>query len=809
MKNIKWKKMVTILLAAILTLTVCGCGNSAGTVNNDGYSKQYVYSYQDIDLDIDTQNMGIYGMSYQNGRVYVLLEDYSGRFTPAVGARAAVTMESVTVESAVADVAVDGDFAVDLPMEEPVYYGPVYVLVSANLDGTDRTEVVLERPADSAENAYMNRIEIASDGSVVAMQEAYVEDLTDPQNPVFTTKNWLIKWNPDGTVQWKNDMQEYVGEVEYYYASKMFTTEEGTITFFSYEGLGANVDADGNLLSKIEFDSSVASTMGTIIRSKDGTIYVTSYNEEWTKMFISTFDINTGTMGEKSELPGVIQNYSFYPGYNTDFVLTNNSGVYTYNLGDETPVQIMDYINSDFPATYINGIVMTDETHLLGYYYDQTDYTQRFAYFTKVNPEDVPDKKTLVIGCNYLDYNIRKRVVDYNKSNSNYRIAIKDYSSYSTMEDYMAGYAQLNNDIISGQMPDILVVNANINISNYAEKGLLADIGKLIEEDEELSQKEFLTNVFDAVSVDGKLYTVVPSFSIQTMIGKTANLNGLTSWTMKEFMEISDSLPEGTSMFGPTMLRDSFIYQILNYLGNDFVDPQTGKCNFNSEEFIALLEYANTFPAEFSEDYWENYDYTLYENMYREDKAILMELYMSNISDLKYHIRGQFGEDVTFIGFPAAQGNGSVVEPSYLSLALSAKSKNLDGAWEFVRYYLTDEYQTSDELYDFPVSKEAFLAKAKKATERPYWIDENGEKVEYDETYWINNEEVILEPFTQEEVDKICEFIYSVTKTSDFKDEIRKIITEEAQYFFEGQKSAREVAGVIQSRAQVYMDEND
>ena len=62
--------------------------------------------------------------------------------------------------------------------------------------------------------------------------------------------------------------------------------------------------------------------------------------------------------------------------------------------------------------------------------------------------------------------------------------------------------------------------------------------------------------------------------------------------------------------------------------------------------------------------------------------------------------------------------------------------------------------------------------------------------------------------FTQEEVDEICEFIYSVKKVNKFDNNIRNIINEEAQSFFEGQKSAQEVAQIIQSRAQIFVDEN-
>lgn len=139
---------------------------------------------------------------------------------------------------------------------------------------------------------------------------------------------------------------------------------------------------------------------------------------------------------------------------------------------------------------------------------------------------------------------------------------------------------------------------------------------------------------------------------------------------------------------------------------------------------------------------------------------------------------------------------------------ISARSKHQDGAWQFVRQFLTEEYQSGDQLYDMPVLKSAFLEKAKQATERSYWTDEDGNKQYYDDTWNINGEEVILEPFTQEEVDAICEFIYTVNRTAYYNEDIRNIIVEEAEAFFSGQKSAQDVADVIQSRAQVFVNEN-
>ena len=802
MKKNVFKRVISFVLTAAAVLSLCACGasgNSKETAEKNQASKQNVYAYQNLELGIDTSNVNIQGVQYMNDRLYMLVQDYSNQFAPALGAKIAVDMPVVEVMPG------DGEGVVEETVE---YWGPTYILMSMKLDGSDRTQVALEMAGAIDQSGYMSRMLMTDDGSIIGVQESYLEDYSDPMNPVFKTVNYLMRWDAEGKLCYKKDMVEYVGETDWYYPRDMFTLDDGSIVFFSYEGLGANVDKDGNMIAPIQMDPEAASMMGTLVKSNDGTVYMTSYNDQYTKMYISSFDIKTGVQGEKKELPGMMSNYSFYQGFSSNFLVTNNLGIYTYNVGDEAPVMIMDFINSDFPATWVNNLIPVSEDKFIASYTDQTDWQTCFAHFTKVDPKDVPDKKTIVLGCVYLDYNIRKRVIDFNKTNTQYRITIKDYNQYSTLEDYMAAYTQLNNDIISNQMPDILVVNSNIDIGNYISKGVLEDLNTFIEKDPELANVELLPNVVDAFSVDGKLYTLVPSFSVRSLIAKTSLMDGRTSWTMAEFMDWVKTLPEGTSAFSPDMMREGFIYQVMSFLGGDFVNSQTGQCSFDSQEFINILEYAKTLPKELPDNYYDDYDWTLYETMYRENRTVLMEVYISSIRDLKYSIRGQYGEPVTFIGFPTAEGNGSIIAMGSNAFAMSARSAYKDGAWEFIRYYLTDEYQNSDQFYDLPVVKSAFEKKAALAMERPYWIDESGNKIEYDDTYYINNEDIIMEPFTQEEVDEISEFIYSVNKVSRFDDELRKIILEESESFFSGSKSAQEVAKIIQSRAQIFVDEN-
>ena len=80
--------------------------------------------------------------------------------------------------------------------------------------------------------------------------------------------------------------------------------------------------------------------------------------------------------------------------------------------------------------------------------------------------------------------------------------------------------------------------------------------------------------------------------------------------------------------------------------------------------------------------------------------------------------------------------------------------------------------------------------------------------VEYDETFYMNGEEIILDPMSQEQVDEIVAFIESVNRPTYNDTEIINIINEEAAPFLAGQKTAADVSSIIQNRAQVYVNDN-
>ena len=206
------------------------------------------------------------------------------------------------------------------------------------------------------------------------------------------------------------------------------------------------------------------------------------------------------------------------------------------------------------------------------------------------------------------------------------------------------------------------------------------------------------------------------------------------------------------------------------------------------------------------EDYYDNTLQGDWNSWFREGKVLLDRTVLYGFSSYNYTKKGTFGEDITMIGFPSENGKGSSIAAE-LELAMSSKSRNKEGVWEFMRYFLSDEFQGKIE-YEWPLSMKQVDNLAKEAKKRPSYEDENGNLVEYDDVYYLNGEEVPISPMTQEEVDEVVAFIKSVDQLYTNHQDLMNIISEEAAPYFTGQKSVKEVADIIQNRVQIYVNEN-
>ena len=96
------------------------------------------------------------------------------------------------------------------------------------------------------------------------------------------------------------------------------------------------------------------------------------------------------------------------------------------------------------------------------------------------------------MAASYIGQELKEEILKYNKGSKDYHIDIKSYNTYEDPQK------QMNLDIISGDVPDIIEMNG-LSKSLYIKKGLLADMTALIEKDGEIKKEDFVDSVTSTI----------------------------------------------------------------------------------------------------------------------------------------------------------------------------------------------------------------------------------------------------------------------------------------------------------------------
>ncbi len=407
---------------------------------------------------------------------------------------------------------------------------------------------------------------------------------------------------------------------------------------------------------------------------------------------------------------------------------------------------------------------------------------------------------TLAVALN-ID-SIQPVIADFNSGSNLYRVNVKNYSDghEHTIEGFESAAHALEMDIISGNAPDMVWLDTN-ETEKLASKGAFTDLYELMESDTSFTRDAFLPNYLEAAETDGHLYSITPTFIIRTMAAKSKFVDK-ENWTFDGFKAAYESRPDGMELFETANNRNA-VFDRLSNSGADFIDLTTHTCSFDSQEFIDMLEFAGQFPG-VDEYTWEQCSC-------RNDTALLSDMYFSSFREINVQKQSVFGEAIAFVGAPSADGKGSVMLPSN-QFAIMETSDNKEGALEFIKLFLADECYNGNPN-GIPVTENGLKKVMEAALEPPFYYDElNGNKKVYmDETGMdpYSNEQIKITPMTADEQKRYEQFVRSVRRISSGNTElaISSIISEETEYYFAGEHSAKQCAEMIQNRVSILLSE--
>lgn len=693
-------------------------------------------------------------------------------------------------------------------------------LFRIKLDGTGLEEmtgfVKTEIPEGRQGGAYINNMLVGPDGSLWIIENinTYYYDLPEDFDPMtgdmwkyYTedqNKTVARKLAPDGTETASYDLSAIAAELDgaeqegySYYIYDCCIDQAGNLYFFFYGQAGTLVvlSPDGQVLMTLEDDN----IGGNMVRLNDGRVAVMCYGEN---MAMRPVDLEKKDWGEGLTTPADF--YNFFSGAGEYLYFYSTSSSVMGCKADGTIEKLFTWINCDLNQDELQGVTVCSQEKVVAMRNDWSGETPTNELVVLDRAEITPEnqRKTLTLAVMWLNYDLRNVVLDYNRSNTEYRIEVQDYSEYNTQDDYNAGMTKLTTEIISGKVPDMFVADG-LPLRQYGAKGLLEDLLPYLDADEELGGREGLVQpVLNAMLQDGKLYQVASRFSINTATSSSRLVGDVTGWTIEEARAAMEKMPEGASLMDAYTTQSSLLRQLLRWNLGSYVNWDTGECYFDTGEFQDLLEFSTLAPKkiEYDDEEWMYYQP---ENRIREGMQLMTVQSFYDWYSLLYQ-QSYWGSDMVYVGFPADDRRGSAFTVEN-SLAMSSKCQHKEAAWQFLRGQLTGE---SDFGWAFPIQKAAFDSYMEEAMTPDTWTDENGNVIEYPKVeYMVNGETIKIMAMSQEDYDRFEALLNNTTKMADYDESIMEIVMDEAQPFLAGKCSAEKVARMVQSRVMLYVNE--
>jgi ABC-type glycerol-3-phosphate transport system substrate-binding protein len=714
--------------------------------------------------------------------------------------------------------------------------GEVIFVADSSLSKFDK----IEYKAETDEHKEINfRTFFGNDGTVYLLKT--ITDFGDKEVPDFDSPDFDYD-NFDYEEFYKDavmttylvtlsDTGEVLSEVEITGLDKYVSEDYGPTSLSNIYPISdgkfiGNIYSDGEVYLLLNKDGEIEQELdypddtwfNSPVYDKDGNILALSYGEK--DMIVCKLD---GTTGEYSESDIDLSGDDLMSAN----AISLGNGDYTYYLSTATELiglkadgsheTVINWTDSDISANFVRSVIPCDDGSFIVMIDDYMTGSSSINRLTKGDGSNA-SKEIITIGVSYPDTRVTSRITDFNKTSSDYKIKLVDYSKYYEYDDngtpLNTAEAQMKLDIVAGNGPDILMGDPS-TFTTLASKGVFEDLNNYLGKNGTVSKDDLVSNVLKIGEYDGKLISLTTSFNINTLACKKKYVDA-DSWTIADFMEKTKELPEGMTIFQSSYenTKESAFSSLCNS-GLDFIDFEAGTSSFDSPEFVQILEFCNTLPEEAEEVDWDSMtpeemrDYSeKEENAVRNDKALLFNIYLS---DFEYFIQSratQFEGEMNLIGFPTTNGSTHRVSPMS-SFSILSSSEHKDVCWDFISSFFTEEFQESRFNYGLPALQSSLDKRLDDTMKDPYWVDDEGKKESYKRTAYIGGKDVDIPNFTKEERDELAAFIESVGAGSSYRyeAEVNSIINEEVSSFFSGFRSAQETADLIQNRVSILVSE--
>ena len=467
---------------------------------------------------------------------------------------------------------------------------------------------------------------------------------------------------------------------------------------------------------------------------------------------------------------------------------TNSIGISIVDSDGRYVSNYFNYINSGVYARDFYILSIYDENCFSGIYRDADDHPL-LACFNRHQGRNY-NKKPILLACTKLDESLKADIIRFNQTNKEYMITVEDYSIRTESGTENEAWIELKKDIINGFSPDIILNTTCYDasfIDRLSSDGKLCELSNVIYKDSNLKGLSFTDNATELFYNKGSIFNVVPYYEYDTVVGNYEAMDLYSGWDLSGYTVFSMSVPDYYYLINENY-QDRMVERFLYYNGSAYVNYESHTSEFDSDEMRRLLEYTATLPSE--SDYYNDYRNNVGAGDYR-----ISEIQCINLSNMHLDATKNSNGRYSDLGFPRS-GGGSGVVTTDRCFMISSGHAYTNECWEFVRQYLTKDYQTTD-FSGIPVTTNGFDA---------WKTYKDSSSINPDDyTYTVNGEELFITYPSDNEAQYITDQIQNC-RTFAFSDyTVEQIVMDYAHQYFEGKISLDDAVKAIDKDVEAYL----
>ncbi len=491
--------------------------------------------------------------------------------------------------------------------------------------------------------------------------------------------------------------------------------------------------------------------------------YGDSYDPAYTEMAMCSGACLSRVKGTDFSLEQIYASREIYPlGVGLDeagkILLFDSEALYNLGQGGGAEISILNWADIKLYSVPFTGIaavgkgsyiLSSNESDILSF----LNYGERAETRTELRlrcEQESPSLKVLVERFNYL--------------NDQYYITIEKTKNN----------AAARAEIIKGDQADIYFFYGNDFLGGVNKENIFEDLAPYMGKSGELS---IIPSLQAAIEEKGKVFYLPFDYIIWTM-RSLAQIPDTGAMSMEELVEQLEEENPDRNIFQLGWDREGMWKWLCDLSVEAFVDREKGSTNFDSREYVELLESCMALP-ETPQDF--------------DQYALLTVEQVGNIMRMT-GIEGIYGEQYSLSGCPTGGlSSGSCFEIMQ-SFAMSAESKNKEGVLEFFRFILSPNIIDLRDLTEsmcLPASEKQLDYLLEKAGGEGYMMYRS-----FDSSYMP----LQLSRYSVQQLRSLIERTDTVLNAYP---DIIEIMVQESEKYFAGERSAEETAAATQSRASI------